>query len=546
MRRATHAMVTVARTRDLLRVSLAFLAFILVEYAVWIAMLIYAFNRGGVTAAGLIAVAQLVPAAVLAPFMATLADRRSPILLMAGGFLAQGVTLVALAIVVLVDAPALAAYALAVVSAAIVPTTRPAMSVTGPGLARTPDQLTALNVSFGWMENIGIVLASLLVAVSVALGPLGTIFAIGSGIMVAAFLGTFTLHVEAMSVSTDEERTSAAASVWLGLRLLRRNSKPRLLVSLLTAEFVVIGALDVLFVVIAIDVLEKDDSWVGYLNTAYGVGGVCAGALTAFLVGRRLGRPILLAALVMTAGVGLVSIESGLVLTVGLLAMAGAGRAVLDVATRTLLQRVVPPDMIGRVFGVVEGLSMGGLALGSIVPPVLSAIGGTSLALLGTAAVVPLVALFGGRAVLDLDSGAAVPVVEIALLRNVPHFGSLPLPAVERLANSMKRREVAAGSLIVRQGDPGDEFFAISEGAVDIDVGGVQVGSLGRGQGFGEIALLRDGVRTATIRATVPTILYVLDRDDFIAALSDHHATRTRVTDVVEERLAHDRTLTLD
>lgn len=546
MRRAAHAMATVARTPDLLRASLAFLAFIVVEYAAWIVVLIYAFNRGGVTAAGLIAVAQLVPAALFAPFMATLADTRSPIVLMAGGFLLQAVTLGFLSAAVLLNGPDAVVYALAIISSIWVTTTRPAASVAGPGLARTPDQLTALNVSFGWMENVGIVLASLLVGIGLEIGSLGLVLAIVAVIMAVAFVGTCTLRVQAIGVTGEGESTSAAASVGHGFRLLRSEPKPRLLVMLLTAEFVVLGALDVLFVVIAIDVLGKNDAWVGYLNTADGVGGICAGLLTALLVGRRLGRPILVAGLAIAAGVALVAFSSSVVVTLGLLAVVGGGRAAFDVATRTLLQRAVPADMIARVFGVVEGLAMAGLAVGSVIPPILIALGGPKLALLGVAAVVPLAALLGGRALLALDAGAPVPVVEIALLRGLPHFAALPAPAMERLARTMERRDMSAGATIVRQGEVGEEFFAIGDGRVKVEIDGAEVRQLTRGEGFGEVALLHDGTRSATITALVPTSLYVLGRDDFLAALTDHHATHTRVRDVAEGHLEHDRTLSLD
>ena len=146
---------SLAGNRALLRVLVAYLMFTLTEYAVWIAMLVFAYRRGGTAIAGLVAVAQLAPAAVVAPVAAVVADRRSPVVLLAGGYLAQGAAMAGTAAAVYAGAP-LAAYAGAVVAATGVTTTRPAQSALIPSVAATPDQLTAANVVVGWMEAAGI------------------------------------------------------------------------------------------------------------------------------------------------------------------------------------------------------------------------------------------------------------------------------------------------------------------------------------------------------------------------------------------------------
>jgi hypothetical protein len=129
----------------------------------------------------------------------------------------------------------------------------------------------------------------------------------------------------------------------------------RLMVALLTAEAAVLGALDLLFVIVAISVLHRSQAWAGYLNSAYGVGAVVAATVSAMLVGRRLGAPILGAALLLSGALAALAFGVGLAGTVALLTVVGAGRALLDVASRTLLQPSVPARLIGRVFGVLEG-----------------------------------------------------------------------------------------------------------------------------------------------------------------------------------------------
>src|SRR6266568_343539 len=139
--------------------------------------------------------------------------------------------------------------------------------------------------------------------------------------------------------------------------------------------------------------------------------------------------------------------------TVALLTVTGAARALLDIASRTLLQRSVPPQLLGRVFGLLEGLTMAGLALGSLLVPLLVYLGGSRLALLGVAAVLPLAAAAGGRVLFALDTEAPVPVVQIALLRSLPLFAELPAPAIEGLAAALTPFEVPPGAVLIRHRD---------------------------------------------------------------------------------------------
>src|SRR6266705_278136 len=464
--RRRRAFSSLAGNTALLRVLAAYLLFILTEYAVWIAMLVFAYNRGGTAVAGLVAVAQLAPAAVVAPLAASLADRRSPVVMLAGGYLAQVAGMAGTAAAIGAGAP-LAAYAAAVFASTAVTTTRPAQSALIPSVAATPDQLTAANVVAGWLEAAGAATAGLL----------------------------------------------AAAAV-------------------------VVGALDLLVVILAITVLGRPPGWAGYLEFAFGAGAVLAATVSAVLVGRRLGGPILAAALAFSGALAAVAFGPGLAGTVVLLAVAGAGHCLLAVATRTLLQRSVPPRLIGRIFGVLEGFTMAGLAVGALLVPALAHLGGSRLAVLGVAAVLPLAAVAGGRAVFRLDAGTAVPVVEIALLRSLPLFAELPAPAIEGLAAALRPVRLEAGAVLIRQGDPGDGYFAIAAGELDAEQDGRFLGRYGRGDGVGEIALLRAVPRTATVTAHTAATVYRLDRDLFLTAVLGHAPTRRQAGQIAAARLA--------
>jgi MFS family permease len=536
--RRRRAFSSLAGNTALLRVLAAYLLFILTEYAVWIAMLVFAYNRGGTAVAGLVAVAQLAPAAVVAPVAASLSDRRSPVVMLAGGYLAQVAGMAGTAAAIGAGAP-LTAYAAAVFASTAVTATRPAQSALIPSLAATPDQLTAANVVAGWLEAAGAAAAGLLVGVLISLAGVGSVFLVCAGLGLAAALLVAGLRAQPLAAEADADASTAnPGGVAEGLRLAVRQPRLRLMLALLTADAVVVGALDLLVVILALTVLGRPPSWAGYLEFAFGAGAVLAATVSAVLVGRRLGGPILAAALGFSGALAVVAFGPGLAGTVILLAVAGAGHCLLTVATRTLLQRSVPPRLIGRIFGVLEGFTMAGLAVGALLVPALAHLGGSRLAVLGVAAVLPLAAVAGGRAVFRLDAGTAVPVVEIALLRSLPLFAELPAPAIEGLAAALRPVRLEAGAVLIRQGDPGDAYFAIAAGELDAEQDGHFLGRYGRGDGVGEIALLRAVPRTATVTAHTAATVYQLDRDLFLTAVLGHAPTRRQAEGIAATRLA--------
>jgi Cyclic nucleotide-binding domain/Major Facilitator Superfamily len=370
-------------------------------------------------------------------------------------------------------------------------------------------------------------------------GP-GWVFAVaGLAGLVSVGLAAGVRAVRPLAV---DDAASGPADTLAGFRVLARRSAPRLLVALLGAQWVVIGALDILFVILAVDVLHRGQGWVGYLNMAYGIGGVLAGLAGIALVGRRrLLTPILGGVVLISTALALSALSTSAAATVLLVAAAGGGQAVFNLAPRTLLQRAVPAEVVGRVFGVAEGLAMAGLAVGSALVPLLVAVGGTSAAVLGTAVVLPLVALVGGRALSALDAAAHVPIVEIALLRSLRMFNALPAPALEGLARSVEPIRLAAGEMLIRQGEHGDRFYAIADGQLEITINGTPVGTKVRGDGVGEIGLLYSVPRTATVTAVSPAMVFALGREAFLAAVTGHASTARAAAAVADERLDQDR-----
>jgi len=524
----------VFRNPELKRVELAFAGFNAGEWGVWIAMLVYAYEQGGATTAGLVAAAQLVPAGLAAPFAAVLADRYAPVRVLTLGYVAQALAMGATGAALLAHGPPLLAYALAAVGATCVTVTRPTQSALVPALARTPDELTATNVVSGWIEAVSVLVAPAGAGVILAVASPGWVFAALAVVTLAAALLVEPLRGPPPAAEPRPPLEEALG----GFRLLAKEPATRTLVALLGGQFIAIGGLDVLYVVLAISVLDLGGSGAGYLNAAFGAGGVAGIAVTVSLIGRRRLMPALvLGILAWGAAFALLGAWPTTIGALLLLAVAGAGRSLLDVAGRTILQRTAPGDVLSRVFGVLEGLSMAGLALGSLLTPALVSLFGARWAILGIGALLPLAVLLASRPLLEIDRRAPVPVVEIALLRSLPLFSPLGAPALEGLARGLAELQAPAGTVVVREGEPGDRFYVVAEGELDVSARGRELRTIGRGDGFGEIALLENVPRTATVTALTDSRLYALDKPSFLASVSSHPRAAGEADRLVRERL---------
>ena len=526
LRQTWRLVASVFANRSLCRVQLAFIAFNGGEWGVWIAMLVYAYERGGATTAGFVALAQLVPAALFAPLAASLGDRRRPGRVLALGYLLQAVALAATSVTLLAHGPALLAYGLAAVAATAVTITRPAQAALLPALARTPDELTATNVVSGWTESVSVLAAPALAGLLIAWRGAGSVFAVMAVLLLVGWALVASIPGPEPIPRGDEEKGAFG--------LLVREPGARLLVAVLGAQYIVIGALDVLFVVLAVSVLGLGGSGAGYLNAAFGAGGVLGILATMALVGRaRLVPPLVLGVVAWSGAFLLLGVRPSAWAAFPLLAAAGVGRTVLDVAGRSLLQRLAPPDLLARIFGALEGISMAALAVGSLLAPLLVHVFGARAAIACAGAVLPLVVVAVFRKLYAVDAQATAPIVEIALLRSLPLFAPLGAPTLESLARSLVPCDAPAGTHVVVAGETGARYYVVADGELNVSIGGV----LRRGDGFGEIALLRDIPRTATVTASTDSRLYALEKDDFLTAVTGHPVARAAADLLVEQRL---------
>lgn len=532
---------TRARDRRLPRVLAAFGLFAVVEYGAWFAVLLYAYTAGGVALAGIVGVVQLVPAAVLSPLLGSLGDRLPRGAALSGAYAAEAVFFAATAVLLAVDAPVPAVVAASALGTLTVSVARPIHFASLPQLARTPGSLVRANSACSALDGVGIfvgpVVAGVLTEVS---GP-----ALALGISAVAMLTASLLTVRlGLPVAAGEDDEGGLRSALGGLRAVAQDPPVLVLLLLVGVGFLVMGALEILSVAFADEVLSAGDGAAGLLVGATGIGGlVGAGLATGLAFRARLAPAVVLGLLATAAPLALMGQMSVLVPAVVLLAVCGIGEAVTVVAGRTLLQRVTDDEVLARVFAVQEAVMLIGLALGAAIAPVLvtslGAAGGFVPLALGLA-----VAAVGSWGLLrKLDGRAHFRPDVLAVLRRVPFLAAMSPPDLERLVQGAERVDLPAGTVVIQQGDRGDAFYVVDTGSLTVDVDGVRRGTtLEQGDGFGEIALLQDVPRTATITAVDEVGLLRIERDDFLAAITGSPDGRLIADEVSQAHLRRDET----
>ncbi len=531
-------------TPDLRRLQFAFAGVALGQWAGLIALSVYAYNEGGIGAVGLVALAKMLPAALLTPLTSMLADRyaRRDVLLASAAL--RAVCGLGIAAAALAGLPLWVVVAFAVAKTTAGTMYRPAQAALLPQLARSPHQMAAANAVWNGIESGAFVVGALVGGwVIGALDP-GLAFAVIALPYAASAL--LVAGIRRDPVPAHRERIEGSRirdEALMGYRTALGEPRLRTLVGVLTASKLVEGAVDTLIVAVALDRLGLAEPSVGYLNALWGVGGVLGmivalgmlhrGTLAAGLAAGCLliGAPLLVMAGVATAGAA----------AAGLLVL-GVGYALVEIAGETLMQRMASDEVLARVFGVLEGTYMAATGIGAALAPVLIAVAGIDGALLAVGLALPLLALARWRALARYESGAAIPERPFQLLRGVPLFAPLPVAAVENLTLRLDTVGAAAGEDIIRQGEDGDRFFVIDEGRVEVLVDGRRVREEGPGEFFGEIALLHDVPRTATVRALDDVRLVALDREEFVASVTGNRRSVTAADAVIGERIDATRT----
>ena len=526
------------RNQNLRRLQLAAAGSLIGTWSYNVALIVYAYDVGGATAVAVAALIRQIPSALAAPFTAALGDRYRRVRVMVASDLIRAAAMFVAAVAVAADAAPLLVFTLAAVATVTATAFKPAQSALLPTLVRSPEELTASNVVTSTVQSVGIFIGPAIGGLLLAATGPDVVFAVNG----ATFLWSAALVAGVREGATDVRARPVGgvlSQMFAGFRTVRDEPTVRTIVVLIAAQTFVFGALTILVAVLALDLLDTGASGVGFLNSALGLGGLAGSIAAASLVGRhRLASSLGVGIFLWGLPLALVGFWPNQVVALLLFGVIGGANTVVDVSGFTLLQRTVPDDVLSRVFGVLQSVMVMTIAAGAAIAPILVALLGARAAFVITGSVLPVLAALSWRRLGILDSAAeAAPGRERELLAGVPMFGALPAMTLEQLAAALHPVRVASGERVFSQGDPGDRFYIVADGSVEVTVDGDEAGTLWPGEYFGEIAILRDVPRTATVTAREPSELLALERDDFLAAVTGSQQSLDAADAVVGARL---------
>ncbi|HUC32540.1 MAG TPA: MFS transporter [Ilumatobacteraceae bacterium] len=551
LRESKDALAEVFRNPGLRRVNVALVGSVIGDWAYAVAVSVYAYNEGGATAVGVLGTIRYITIALFLPFTSVLADKFDRKLVMIGADVSRFVLVVAAAAVIEFDGPSWVVYALAIVTSIASTPFRPAQQALLPKLATHPGELTAANVASSTIESAGFFIgpaigAFLLVAFDVAAVYMFNAVTFLWSAFVVLGLHVPKAQVEEVSELADEvaEETGEKkgggpfSGVGAGYREIFRNRDIRLLVLLYCAQTIVAGASLVFTVAVALDLLNMEEAAVGMLDSALGVGGLLGGVLALILSRRgKLARDFGIGVIMWAAPLLLIAFIPELASALIAMWLIGMANSVVDVNADTIMQRLIPDEVMGRVFGAVNSAIIGAMAIGALLMPILIETVGlrTGLAVIGFG-VIGLVVL-GAPGLQRIDKVTLAPV-GLDLLRGVPMLARLPDALIERLARFSSGVNIPAGQPVFSEGDAGDRFYVIESGTVEVTIRGEHIRDLGPGDSFGEIALMRDIPRTATVVATSDLVTRAIERQHFLPAVTGHGAARDEAETVVNRLMA--------
>ena len=525
------------RNPQLRRLELAWGGYYLGEWTHFVALSIYAFHSGGATAVGVFGLIRMGAAAVALPFGSMLTDRYPRQRVLLAMYAARAAALAATALALYDGSPRALVFALAALAAVVAAPVRPATMSLVPLLARSPQELVAANVSSSFFEGVGTFAGPVIGGVLSATAGIDVAVAAAAAMYVgcAVLVGAIRREGEVAVRPRTENRLDELVR---GARTLLEEPRPRLIVLLFASQALVRGLLNVLLVVAALDLLGMGESGVGWLNAALGAGGLVGGVLAMGLVRRRrLAGPFGLALVLWGAPIALVGAWPRTGWALVCLGIVGIGNALLDVSGFTLLQRTVDEHVLGRVFGVFEILVASAVAVGSLLGSVQVAAIGIRPALVITGLLLPALALLSYPRLRAIDDASQVSEEQVALVSATPLFAPLPVTTLERVSACLLEVTAKAGATVVSEGTPGELFYVISRGEVDVLRNGLHLRTLGPGDYFGEIALLQNVSRTATCVARTDVELYALNRVRFVAAVGGDLRSSAAAEDVIAARL---------
>jgi MFS family permease len=508
-------------------------------WAFTIAIAVYAFDRSGAGAVAAVTAARLLPAMLAAPLTGSLVDRGERGRVVAVACVLQAACLGGVAALVFAHSSLVAIIALAAIGGTAATALRPALQALMPALASSPDELTQATAAWSVIDNGGFLIGAGGGGMAIALIGAGSVVGVAAALVAAAGVLAVALpSVSATAADGPEDDAEGLSSLLAGLRAVAASPMLRGPFAVFAGLLLLEGTTDVQLVALSLGKLHMGNAGPGLLAAVWGIGGLLGSALILFLVRRR-GYGLALAAgsIVFAGGLALAAINV-IPMAIGAMIPAGVGFALVEIAVMALVPRLADDAIMGRVYALSEVLYAGAAGVGALIAPTLISGLGVDGSLAAVGIAFGAGAIVAQRTFARLDAGQEEAGRVRELLRGVSFLAPLPLPRLERLVRAARPLAVAAGATVIRAGEIGHEFFVVADGLVDI----VEYGRRqGPGSGFGEIALLRDVPRTATVRAATEVRLLALTRPAFIGAVSGHGDATHLADAMVAEHLARPR-----
>jgi hypothetical protein len=390
----------------------------------------------------------------------------------------------------------------------------------------------------GLLDASATLVGPLLAALLLQLTGVTAVFAVAAGASFWAAASLLPVRYDAPPRPSAAIETNLVSSAAEGIRVVSGNADLALIMGLAAAQSLTRGALTVLTVVVAIDLLGTGEPGVGVLTAAIGAGAVLGALGASLLVStRRLGAWFAVGVALWGLPVTLIGVFPNEIAALAMLACVGVGNSLIDLAGFTLLARLAADEVLARVFGVLESLVALSIGVGAITASLAVDRAGVRPALVTVGLLCPVLAVVSWRRLRRMDRSIGVRDQDIDTLHSVAMFSVLPLPAIEQLARGLSSVDVPAGHVLFNQGEVGDHYFLIESGQAEVIGDGQLVATLGPGTGFGEIALLRSSPRTATVRAVSELRLKALRSDKFLPVVLGYTPSAREAGVVVDSML---------
>jgi MFS family permease len=511
-------------------------------FAAWsfaIALGVYGFEAHGIVGVGIVALIRYLPGAVASPIAGVLIDRQSRRDVLVVSAWAMAMVLIGATVAVGLGAPTAVVFVFPGLYAIASAGYSPAESAMSPMLAQTPQQLSAGNVNDSVMENTGSLLGAIGAGILLTATSPTFVFGVCAAVSVVVFLLLIGVPRDERPAYLDRtgELAGARREIAVGLRTLAAHPALRLAWMTTAAVLLFEGFAEVIVVSLALHVLELADGSVGFLKAGWELGAVVGGAGLMLILDRgRLVIAIAGGSLLMGAAAILPGLVSEPVAAYAGWFAIGIGFVFVEVAAKTLTQRLGDDETMGRLLTLLQAGKLAALAVGSLCAIVLDELLHTQGALIVLGAAMPLFVLLCWTRLRAYEVGAPVAAVPYALLRHNSIFEPLPMATVERLSHDLAPVDLEGGVDVIVQGEVGDRFYLIESGQVEVFEHGEFRRNEGPGESFGEIALLHDVPRTATVRTTEPTRLLQLEREQFLVAVTGHRRSTQVAHTVVTDR----------